>query len=99
MFKGGPLPYALIQNASGIISIMKADGTTCFERMEETIKEKIFEPFFTTKMVGKGSGPGLAIAYGIVKQHNGYIDAECMRHKGTTFRIYLPAGAQVHEAR
>jgi two-component system cell cycle sensor histidine kinase/response regulator CckA len=59
--------------------------------IDESIKGKIFEPFFTTKMVGKGSGLGLAIAYGIVKQHNGYIDVECVRLQGTTFKIYLPA--------
>jgi two-component system cell cycle sensor histidine kinase/response regulator CckA len=70
--------------------------------IEESIKGKIFEPFFTTKMVGKGSGLGLAIAYGIVKQHNGYIDVECIRQQGTTFKIYLPASvpgrdsAEVH---
>jgi two-component system cell cycle sensor histidine kinase/response regulator CckA len=61
--------------------------------IDESIKGKIFEPFFTTKMVGKGSGLGLAIAYGIVKQHNGYIDVECVRQQGTTFKIYLPASA------
>jgi signal transduction histidine kinase len=61
--------------------------------IDESIRGKIFEPFFTTKMVGKGSGLGLAIAYGIVKQHNGYIDVECVRQKGSTFKIYLPAWA------
>jgi len=58
--------------------------------IEAGLREKIFEPFFTTKIVGKGSGLGLAIAYGIVKQHNGYIDVECGRMEGATFRVYLP---------
>ncbi|MBI5575088.1 MAG: response regulator [Deltaproteobacteria bacterium] len=59
--------------------------------MDEDVRKRAFEPFFTTKDPEKGSGLGLPVAYGIVRQHNGFINLSSEPGKGTVIRIYFPA--------
>jgi signal transduction histidine kinase len=62
--------------------------------MDEETRQRVFDPFFTTKGMKRGTGLGLASAYGIVRNHGGIMNTNSEEGKGTTFNVYLPAAGK-----
>jgi signal transduction histidine kinase len=82
------LGYHLSKEGSYVELVVRDTGTG----MDEATLARIFEPFFTTKAPDRGTGLGLAMIYSFIRNHNGAIFAESTVGRGTTFRLFLPAG-------
>ena len=90
MPNGGRLMITTGRSNGGVHLEVADTGTG----MEAEVQERIFDPFFTTKAQGKGTGLGLAVVWGIVKDHGGRIEVESSTGAGSTFRIVLPAAPE-----
>ena len=95
------MAYNLVRNAiqasptGGRVRVVTTPGELCVEDqgpgLSPEVAARLFEPFFTTKPVGEGTGLGLAVAFGIVRDHEGTLTAENLPGGGACFRVQIPA--------
>ncbi|MBN2343722.1 MAG: response regulator, partial [Deltaproteobacteria bacterium] len=86
MSHDGKLTVTTYSDSDGIWALISDTGTG----MDDDVRERAFEPFFTTKPVGKGTGLGLAMAYGVMQSHNGKIQLQSSPGEGTTVTLWFP---------
>ncbi|NCD33265.1 MAG: response regulator [Spartobacteria bacterium] len=80
--------------AAGLYTLITVTDTGC--GMSERVQSRIFEPFYTTKTEGNGTGLGLSVAYGIIRDHSGHIRCKSKPGAGTTFQLYIPIYEKPH---
>jgi len=95
MPNGGWLTLATWSEGEAVVAEVRDTG----DGIQREHLQRIYDPFFTTKGLGRGTGLGLSVAYGIVQDHRGTISVESVPQRGTTFRVSLPALAAPSAAR
>jgi two-component system NtrC family sensor kinase len=84
-----PPPYVGSDEESWMAIEVRDTGTG----LDEATRARVFEPFYTTKEIGEGTGLGLSVSWGLVREHGGWIDVVSTPGNGSTFTVYLPPGA------